>query len=135
MKRQITEKRRTQMREASLRYYNNHHEKCIADMKAWREKNPDYGMSYYRKNGDQYRATEKALSKTTAYRIRKAAQQRVHTAVKSGKIIKPSICTECGKSDSAIHGHHPDYSKPLAVLWVCKDCHVEIHVTSNKKSS
>jgi hypothetical protein len=45
------------------------------------------------------------------------------------KIIKPSICSICNKEfpKKLIHGHHSDYSKPLDVIWVCAQCHVNIH--------
>jgi hypothetical protein len=23
--------------------------------------------------------------------------------------------------------HHPDYDKPLEVVWVCRSCHLDIH--------
>jgi hypothetical protein len=23
--------------------------------------------------------------------------------------------------------HHPDYSRPLLIIWMCRDCHRELH--------
>jgi hypothetical protein len=34
-------------------------------------------------------------------------------------------CTICGEIKS--EGHHPDYTKPLAVIWLCKKHHHEEH--------
>jgi hypothetical protein len=47
-------------------------------------------------------------------------------AVRSGKIIRPSLCYFCG-IDCKPDAHHPDYNKPLDVLWLCKSCHIKLH--------
>jgi hypothetical protein len=26
-----------------------------------------------------------------------------------------------------VHGHHPDYSKRLEVVWLCSVCHAAVH--------
>lgn len=38
--------------------------------------------------------------------------------------IKKQPC-ECGESDSQMH--HEDYDKPLEVIWLCRECHLELH--------
>lgn len=43
-------------------------------------------------------------------------------ALKSGALVKPDSCSVCGWV-GAIQGHHPDYDKPLEVVWVCGPCH------------
>jgi len=43
-------------------------------------------------------------------------------AVRSGKVIKPSACRDC-KTRCCPEAHHNDYSKPLEVIWLCKQCH------------
>lgn len=60
------------------------------------------------------------------YKAKQDARLILHTAVRKGEIIKPKRCTHCGKK-CAVHGHHTDYKKPLAVLWVCRQCHAAIH--------
>lgn len=46
---------------------------------------------------------------------------------------KPSKCEGCLIKLEAklIQGHHADYSKPLAVKWLCAPCHGLIHRKSN----
>ena len=43
------------------------------------------------------------------------------------KKIKKSPCVDCGRK-SNIHGHHPDYSKPYEVIWVCPIHHKNYHL-------
>ena len=50
------------------------------------------------------------------------SQAKLRLAVKRGVIIKPEKCSECG-SGRRLEGHHEDYTKPLAVIWLCPDCH------------
>ena len=54
------------------------------------------------------------------------AREKLRHYVASGKIIKPTICTKCGKM-TILHGHHFDYSKPLEVIWLCPLCHEALH--------
>ena len=52
------------------------------------------------------------------------AQQKVNRAIKNGK-IKRSPCELCGKKK--VHAHHPDYSKPYEVQFLCPPHHKLIH--------
>ena len=62
------------------------------------------------------------------------AQQAVNRSVRSGRLVRPEVCSSCGETPprnnagrTAIHGHHEDYSKPLEVVWLCRRCHVAVH--------
>jgi len=59
--------------------------------------------------------------------IKRAAHIMVNNAVRDGKLKKPDNCALCWKTDVPLHGHHDDYTKPLDVRWLCKDCHAEWH--------
>jgi hypothetical protein len=50
------------------------------------------------------------------------AQNILWSAIRNGRIIRPSFCQECGKT-CVPDGHHADYSLPLFVEWLCKRCH------------
>ncbi len=50
------------------------------------------------------------------------ARSAVSHAIRDGKLIRPSHCESCSKKRFA-EAHHKDYSKPLIVNWLCKECH------------
>jgi hypothetical protein len=63
---------------------------------------------------------------------KKRAVLRVAKAVKRGRLT-PQPCEACGVTSvckdgrRGVHAHHDDYSKPLAVRWLCKACHDKEH--------
>ena len=63
-------------------------------------------------------------------RWRKANPEKVwcHVALKSamrrGLVVKQP-CAICGSADS--EAHHPDYSRPAHVIWLCRRHHKQIH--------
>ena len=59
-------------------------------------------------------------------RRRANARSYLHTYVKRGKVLKQP-CAVCGKPAQA---HHPDYSQPLLVVWLCPAHHHELHQKS-----
>ncbi len=112
-----------------------------------RESNPEeykaYLNKYYQDNKQHILEQNKIYQKTdkgkkvrklcvTNYlskannRIKYNAHKKVLRALKSGKLAKPSMCTICG-GNLPLEGHHVDYNKPLEVIWVCKQCHENIH--------
>ena len=52
------------------------------------------------------------------------AQQKLNYAIQKG-VIKRSKCKDC--NSLRVHGHHPDYSKPLVVIWLCSIHHKNYH--------
>lgn len=55
---------------------------------------------------------------------RRAARVAVGNAVRDGRLQKQP-CVTCGAR--RVHAHHPDYSKPLAVTWLCSSHHAAVH--------
>ena len=47
-------------------------------------------------------------------------------ALRRGEVFKPNACEGCGRV-RYLFGHHPDYAKPLEVLWLCFECHKAWH--------
>jgi hypothetical protein len=68
------------------------------------------------------------MTKTTSiyrkkYPERYKANNEVCHALKVG-LIQKHPCFICGKKAEA---HHPDYSRPLDVMWLCTPHHKETH--------
>ena len=49
---------------------------------------------------------------------------KVIGAIKKG-LLERKPCVVCG--NEKVDGHHPDYSKPLEVIWLCRQHHKDIH--------
>jgi hypothetical protein len=65
-----------------------------------------------------YESREKRLE----FPERQRAYMQIRNAVRRGDIIKPEVCSICGRI-ARIQAHHDDYNKPLDVKWVCASCH------------
>ena len=69
--------------------------------------------------------------------IKKVAHDKVSHAIFKGRLVCPGVCSNCGEPKtrkngaSGIAAHHPDYSRPLEVEWLCDKCHGIEHQTIN----
>ncbi len=92
------------------------------------------GRETERKSSQAYRRTERGREVS-----RKADQKRyqfsteklkariaVNHAIRDGKLTRPSVCESCF-NERFTEAHHEDYSKPLNVEWLCKECHTNLH--------
>lgn len=61
------------------------------------------------------------ISKRPPWRSR--VYNKAHYAKKVGLLIPPSSCERCPSDGHPLQMHHPDYSKPLTIVWVCQQCH------------
>lgn len=55
------------------------------------------------------------------------ARQVLHGALKRGEVKKPTRCQAKGCAKHKIEGHHPDYRRPIEVLWACRSHHRRLH--------
>jgi hypothetical protein len=57
---------------------------------------------------------------------RRRATITLNNAVRDGKVQRQP-CWVCGEK---AHGHHPDYDRPLEVVWLCPPHHRETHAAA-----
>jgi len=105
---------------------------CKAANRDNRNKNLEHYRQYDRDRNKANGNREKcpySVSNPEKYRTR----YQLRNAVKLGVITRPNVCSVCGVHSDQIEAHHSDYSKPLDVIWVCKECHWKIHKMINKQ--
>ena len=100
-----------------------------------RGRHPSRSRDRYNKSKKGRRIKARAQKKwELMYPERVKAYSKINRAIKSGGIKPKSVCEVCF-SQTKLQGHHPDYSKPLNVIWVCTPCHAKIHHGEKFKDS
>ena len=112
-RRPMTEEQRLRRNYRQKMYAEKHREKVREANRKWVKKNPGC-----RKKARDYERLQTPL----AFKARKA----IRNAVYFGRLIRPCQCSKCGKQCKT-EGHHPDYSKPHDVIWLCFHCHRALH--------
>jgi hypothetical protein len=46
--------------------------------------------------------------------------------------LRQKPCRHCGESKS--ERHHPDYARPLYVIWLCRPCHLKLHANKRRRA-
>ena len=73
-------------------------------------------------NPEKFRARERVASRKRKKDERWHARMLVHHALKLGLLNKPEECSKCNRKIK-LTAHHPNYSAPLNVEWLCYECH------------
>ena len=84
--------------------------------------NREYMRRARKSNPSKFRRRELLFSRQRPKNEKTKAREILNVAVKSGRIIKPTNCSKCGKLRK-VTAHHNDYFKPLEVRWLCYECH------------
>ena len=83
-------------------------------------------LSYDRERGSRQTDEYRKMREENHGHKRKASNL-VNNAVRDGRLLKPDRCSHCHSNEKRVVGHHPDYSKPLEVVWLCDSCHQNLH--------
>ncbi len=92
----------------------------IRDRQRWK----DYYQENKKKVNDRVYTYQTKQKETPIGELKFRAGQLIRYLKRKGKIISNPCCI-CG--DENTQGHHPDYSKPLEVAWLCSKHHKEVH--------
>lgn len=85
---------------------------------------------------DAYAKSHRASAKrwSEKHPERRKASNIVNNAVRDGRLIPWPVCAVpecCGKPQ----GHHPDYSRPMDVVWLCSEHHSQAHKIAKEIST
>ncbi len=110
-------------------YKSNNKEKIKISNCLYRNKNKKEIANYKKKWADRNRkrVNEKSKMMRLKHLNKVKARSILNRYVLKKIIIKPSICEMC-KESRKCEGHHLNYDKPLLVIWLCKECHLKIHL-------
>ena len=104
--------------EKKREYNKERHEKKM-------EENPNYHKENYekRRETESYKESHRKRNKKYCEKY----PEKIKAKELAGRTPFPEgiLCQEC-RENIAIERHHPDYSKPLYVRFVCKSCHKKL---------
>ena len=93
-----------------------------AEVTARRVANIDAVRAYDRERGKLPHRIANATRVTREWRRKHKDRLAAQNKAARAPIERPTRCEGCGK-DRRLEKHHHDYSRPLAVIWLCKPCH------------
>ena len=101
-------------RERKRRYKKRHPEKIRKSK-----------QKYYQDHIDHERERERNRSKSRIlWKIQNPEAVKAENTARN--LLTGDKCSQCGSTSNLIK-HHPDYSKPLEVITLCRSCHKLLH--------
>ena len=109
----------------AVEYGKSHKNAIRLRLLKWRENNPDKARELSRKNFERRREKQCIYTRLRRklFPEQKKAVNAINNMIRAGK-IKRKKCIYCDKIGE---GHHPDYTKPLEVIWMCSSHHKRFH--------
>lgn len=94
-------------------YKSRNHVRLSEARRQWRAEHPDESRRQSRAWVDKYPSLE---------RIAHRAREAVARAIRTGRLTRPSTCSQCA-GPGPIEAAHQDYARRLDVVWLCRSCH------------
>jgi hypothetical protein len=117
-------------------YHKEHYAKNFEKIQEWRRaydalpSTIAWHKEYRHSEAGKIATMEATRRRREKSRQRYIANNAVNNAIRDGRLF-PFPCWACGATDH-IEAHHPAYSLPLDVIWLCKKHHLETHVMARK---
>lgn len=111
---------RTKNREKHIEYCRNYDKNHIEERRKYVKEN--YHL-------DKATGNPKHIRERTIRTGKVQANEMVKHGLKTGKLIRPNICSNCPETQN-IHAHHDSYlmKDRLNIRWLCAKCHRRFHV-------
>lgn len=108
-------------------FYKNNTKSCgrqSACKECIKENDKERLKRYRKTNEGRQKEIERSAKTRKKYPERDKARVTARRAIKTGE-IKKRACQICGEIKTEMH--HPDYSKPLEVVFLCLEHHGKLH--------
>lgn len=93
-------------------------------------RNRDRKLQTIKQYGQTEKGKEVHIKSSKKYRQSNVEKCKAHhklgKAIFKDKIQRPDKCSKCNKKCKP-DGHHPDYNNLLKVVWLCRQCHKDLH--------
>jgi len=96
--------------------------------RAWRRQNPERAREPCRRY--RLRLARRGIRPSTSCdKAKAAARQIARFAMVLSILRRKNRCEKCGieARHARLYKHHPDYNRPLDVVWLCGPCHGSMH--------
>lgn len=91
---------------------------------AMRQERSSYCLPCHAEAMRDWRKAHPYKTRNVVERFKSTVRAIANVYQRRGKIEK-CPCYFCG--DAQAEKHHPDYSQPLLVVWLCRKCHLQVH--------
>jgi hypothetical protein len=115
---------RAKIQKQEKEYKQKHKESYRLYQKTWRGKHKDQIKAYQRLWRKKHPEDNLRHINNSIEAFKRKARQLLRNAIRNG-VMKKQPCKVC--KDQKAQAHHPDYNKPLAVIWLCPLHHAQIH--------
>ncbi len=91
---------------------------------AMRQERSSYCLPCHAQKTREWRQRHPYATLPALSRFKSTMRAYANVYAKRGKIEKCD-CYMCGATEA--EKHHPDYSQPLMIVWLCRKCHLDAH--------
>ena len=118
---------KTEIAESSRAYSQTHKRERSEYYQSHKVETAVAGKAYSQTEGGKKKRREAKRKYRLDFPAKEKAHGTVSNAIRDRRLEAPSDCESCF-NERDLDGHHEDYSKPLEVDWLCRECHTKRHL-------